>query len=917
MKKITLIILCGLNILIASSQDLQNANWCFGFNAGVNFNTTPASTFTCQITNTNIGMRDVGASVSDNNGNLRFYTDGVNVWDNTHTLMPNGTGLFGYFDAGSFGQSVVIVPKPGNANLYYIFTMSTLYLSFQGASNPVGRGGLHYSIIDMSLNNGKGDVMPNFKNIIMSNHNGTLLDYPLNYAVVNTNPVFINQRSRMTTSLHANGDKIWLSVILDYYYNNQNTRWFYNYPISQNGISNMPDGTSPAPTVFQQLSAANYNATIWGIGGMKVSPNGQFICDVEDVVNLYDYNNQTGSVSFNRQVYNSQTILPGYHSTGYGVEFSPNSEIIYFTDNPDGIIQGNGKSTSPNPSKNYVSLYQYSIQQQATSIIHNYPPPIAPVHAITPIPVEAPFGLQLSIDNKVYLCAFGSLQQYRNYLGVINSPNTLGLGCNFSPTGLQLAPNTFNNGSMPQWVHKATIATWPKVYEWGGYPISSNYSMVTKGNNGSIYYSFHSINIQNNLNHGGLLPSTLNSNFLARYNQNGVSQWTLSDLTDINDVFMLQNGNIRTKINTVSPNYIYLDGITGVQTSGPSYVPADEKMLAETNTGIYITCKTGQIFVHSISSSNNVNIIGEVDKAFFNPLSNKFFVKFGDYLNIYQLVNNNLSLLSSTFNNSGYRLYNVDNQDNIYAYVDVVNGDMQLCYFNLSNPSNPFSPILIPGFTNSGLSYKICLKNNPYVSDYCLVYRNIGKGSPSLYMLNFSSQTGKKIQTNSSFYYEGTLTHPSEFTCSYFANGDDVFIAGQIYAYNQPVAIGSQMFYNVPITSNYGANYLGKFSFQDEFNLKILAQNNLKVAEQNKNFKAILSPNPGRDFLNILISEVQRKPNEIYKISILESNGKVVLQTISNKLFIRQNIISLHTGNYYVTISNSKGEQATLLFIKR
>ena len=35
------------------------------------------------------------ACVSDDNGNLLFYTDGLNIWDATNTVMPNGAGLMG------------------------------------------------------------------------------------------------------------------------------------------------------------------------------------------------------------------------------------------------------------------------------------------------------------------------------------------------------------------------------------------------------------------------------------------------------------------------------------------------------------------------------------------------------------------------------------------------------------------------------------------------------------------------------------------------------------------------------------------------------------------------------------------------------------------------------------------------------
>ena len=59
--------------------------------------------------------------------------------------MPNGTGLLGsQFNT----QSAIIVPKPGDPLRYYVFTVAQL-----GQSD-----GLNYSIVNMSLDNGMGDV---------------------------------------------------------------------------------------------------------------------------------------------------------------------------------------------------------------------------------------------------------------------------------------------------------------------------------------------------------------------------------------------------------------------------------------------------------------------------------------------------------------------------------------------------------------------------------------------------------------------------------------------------------------------------------------------------------------------------------------------------------------------------------------
>ena len=123
-------------------------NWYFGFNAGLNFSTTPASTLSSGLTNS----PDNTSTISDINGNLLFYTNGINVWNSQHSVMPNGSGLTGNTSAG---QCALIVPIPCDPNKYVIFHVTEF-------SNP---GYLHYTVVDMSLNGGLGDVVTSQKNV--------------------------------------------------------------------------------------------------------------------------------------------------------------------------------------------------------------------------------------------------------------------------------------------------------------------------------------------------------------------------------------------------------------------------------------------------------------------------------------------------------------------------------------------------------------------------------------------------------------------------------------------------------------------------------------------------------------------------------------------------------------------------------
>ncbi len=154
MKKITLLIytltvFVFLSLTQKTNAQLQNTNWYFGSEIGLNFSdgTQDPTILTNSLMDTSGGS----ASISDDLGNLLFYTNGINVWNNLHTIMPNGSGLLG---GTNISQSVIIVPDPSDTNKYYVFTN-------QGDS--MGASGLYYSIIDMTLDNGSGDIVTNDK----------------------------------------------------------------------------------------------------------------------------------------------------------------------------------------------------------------------------------------------------------------------------------------------------------------------------------------------------------------------------------------------------------------------------------------------------------------------------------------------------------------------------------------------------------------------------------------------------------------------------------------------------------------------------------------------------------------------------------------------------------------------------------
>ena len=244
----------------------ETNNWYFGRYAGLSF----SSGGPVALTNGALNSFEGCAAVSDPNGNLMLYTDGLTVWNKNHISMPNGTGLNG--DSSST-QSAVIVLKPGSSTLYYIFTTDAF-------SEP---GGLSYSIVDMALQGGLGDVST--KNTFLK---GTMTE-------------------KLTSVKHANGTDYWIIA------HESNTKNFFSYLLTSSGLN-------PSPT---QSSVGDAHINM--IGYMKASHNGEKLAvaisfDTGNKTQLFDFNNSTGIVS---------NPVDYAFTSSYGIEFSPNDKFLY------------------------------------------------------------------------------------------------------------------------------------------------------------------------------------------------------------------------------------------------------------------------------------------------------------------------------------------------------------------------------------------------------------------------------------------------------------------------------------------------------------------------------------------------------------------------------------------------------------
>ncbi len=281
MKKIYLVLIISLMSLHGFSQQ-QYWNWYFGYHSALNFSTgIPVA-----VTGDSMHQAEGSASISDAAGHLLFYTDGDTVWDNTHSIMPNGAGLMGDW---SSTQAALIIPKPDSANIYYVFN----------AAASIGANGIRYSEVDMTLNGGHGDIT--VKNV----------------------PLVTPACEKLTAVKHCNGHDYW--VVVHNYYDNA----FYAYLVTNAGV---------APPVITHIGMSVSTSSNY-IGYLKASPNGQKMAvawEASGTFELYDFDNGTGVLS------NLKTLYISFNVGPYGISFSPDNTKMYtsvFTNTGSSVFQ--------------------------------------------------------------------------------------------------------------------------------------------------------------------------------------------------------------------------------------------------------------------------------------------------------------------------------------------------------------------------------------------------------------------------------------------------------------------------------------------------------------------------------------------------------------------------------------------------
>lgn len=266
-------------LYFAFNSHAQNRNniWYFGKPAGLDFSTNPP----LKISSPQYS-HESSSIICDNQGNLLFSTNGDTVWNRNHVIMQNGTGLLS--GRGSASQGVLILPKPCDANIYYIFTVPEEERITELDSSS------YYSIVDMREDDGLGAIT--VKN--------QFLHKPVS--------------EKLTAILQANGNDYW--VIEE----ELGTGNLLAFRLTDIGVNTIP-----------VVSFIN-NDPISGRGYLRFSHDGNLICNTYELLNylsLFHFNKNTGEASVFANI-------PGYY---YGAEFSPDNTKLYVSESFQTIWQ--------------------------------------------------------------------------------------------------------------------------------------------------------------------------------------------------------------------------------------------------------------------------------------------------------------------------------------------------------------------------------------------------------------------------------------------------------------------------------------------------------------------------------------------------------------------------------------------------
>ncbi|HNQ13124.1 MAG TPA: hypothetical protein PKH65_08615 [Bacteroidia bacterium] len=362
MKKI-LFFICLL-WSIASSAQIGNQIWYFGQGAGIDFSSSTPT----PLSNGVLNSLDCSSALTDDNGQLIMYTNGQMVYNKNHALMLNGSGLNG---SNNGGQAALIVPQPFS-NLCYIFSVDQF----------AGSQGFNYHIVDLTLDNGNGEV------------------------ISKNNLLFSPSTERIDAIYNSQDSSFWIIT------HSWNTNDYLCYKLTPAGLNIIPV-VSSIGSIHQGGLTGVYNS----MGQLTFSKDGSKVaCGIYSLgqVEIFDFDMQTGLLS--------NPIAINNIPNTWGVAFSKEATKLYLT------------------SWFSKNIYQVDLSSGNQFIMQSTLTNIGTVDGPGFSGYYSGY-LQLAPNDIIYIASFGD-----TYLGQITYPEDLGVACGLVDNGFYLGGSTCNAG---------------------------------------------------------------------------------------------------------------------------------------------------------------------------------------------------------------------------------------------------------------------------------------------------------------------------------------------------------------------------------------------------------------------------------------------------------------------------------------
>jgi len=315
------------------------------------------------------GIFRQGSTISDEEGNLLFYTNGCSIYNSAYELMENGddinavTPLFDSYCPGGYpGTGLIILPDPGYEFGYYV-----IHKPLTITDSGLFAFSMRYTYIDMQLADGMGAV---------TSKNGIIYD---------DEPLL--KLGYMQACKHANGVDWWITQVAE----QSNT--FYKFLLNESGIS-LVDTQNVGP--MHSLDDGGQSQMVYSRDGSKYVIN-----SVENNVLLYNFNREFGELIYLDQLeYDVE-----FDSHIRGVCFSPNNRFLYVS-SQDTLYQ--------------VDMEEEEYHLEVVGAYDGFVATAAEIPTVWSNMLPGP-------DCKIYLPSAAGIR----YMHVIHDPDQKGAACNF------------------------------------------------------------------------------------------------------------------------------------------------------------------------------------------------------------------------------------------------------------------------------------------------------------------------------------------------------------------------------------------------------------------------------------------------------------------------------------------------------